>query len=40
LEVLAIIFGFIVYNAGGNIPIYVAIVLSLTVIYVIIRFEL
>lgn len=40
LEVLAIIFGFIIYNAGGNIPIYVAIVLSLTVVYAIIRFEL
>ena len=40
LEVLAIIFGFLIYNAGGNIPIYVAIVLSLTVIYAIIRFEL
>lgn len=40
LEVLAIIFGFIIYNAGGNIPIYVAIVLSITVIYAFIRFEL
>ncbi|MEC8768040.1 MAG: hypothetical protein VXX23_05590, partial [Actinomycetota bacterium] len=37
LHVLAILFGFIIYNAGGNIAIYITLVLSLTTLYAIIR---
>ena len=40
LSMLSVICGYLIYNAGGNIPIYVAINLGATLIYVILRFEI
>jgi hypothetical protein len=40
LSVLSIVFGFIIYNAGGNIPLYVAIVISMAALYILIRFNM
>ena len=40
LTLLSVICGYLIYNAGGNIPIYLAINLGVTLIYVILRFEI
>ena len=40
LSLLSVICGYLIYNAGGNIPIYLAINLGAVLIYVILRFEI
>ena len=40
LSLLSVICGYLIYNAGGNIPIYLAINLGAVLIYVSLRFEI